>query len=345
MSQAIKVPVTVVTGFLGAGKTTLIRHLLENANGRRLALIINEFGDLGVDGEILKGCGEATCSAEDVLELTNGCLCCTVADDFVPTLEMLLDRPEPPDHIIIETSGLALPKPLVKAFQWRVVRSRTTVDGVIAMVDGPAVSSGLFAADPDRVDAQRREDQALDHESSLEELFEDQLAFADLVIIGKSDLMADDDELEVREIVEKETRDQVKALSAVHGRLDPALVLGLGRAVEDEVDRRFSHHDAEEGDHDHDDFDSLVFEMDAIADPADFSKRVGRALGLAGVLRIKGVLEVAGKPARLVVQGVGPRVEHFYDRPWREGEVRAGRLVVIGLDSIDRRAVADALQG
>ena len=100
-----KIPATVVTGFLGAGKTTLIRHLLENAGGRRIALVINEFGDLGVDGDILKGCGVETCREEDVVELTNGCICCTVADDFVPTMEKLLERADRLDHIVIETSG------------------------------------------------------------------------------------------------------------------------------------------------------------------------------------------------------------------------------------------------
>ena len=118
MSEHRKIPATVVTGFLGAGKTTLIRHLLETANGKRLALIINEFGDIGVDGEVLKACRSETCGEEDIVELANGCICCTVADDFVPTIETLLARDPQPDHIVIETSGLALPKPLVRAFAW-----------------------------------------------------------------------------------------------------------------------------------------------------------------------------------------------------------------------------------
>src|SRR5687768_12669960 len=116
MTALDKVPCTILTGFLGAGKTTLLRHVLANANGRRLAIIVNEFGDVGIDGEILKGCGIETCTEENVVELANGCICCTVADDFVPALEGLLNRGQRPDHIIIETSGLALPKPLVKAF-------------------------------------------------------------------------------------------------------------------------------------------------------------------------------------------------------------------------------------
>ena len=102
-----KIPATVITGFLGAGKTTLIRNLLQNAGGKRIALIINEFGDLGVDGDVLKGCGAEACSEDDIIELTNGCICCTVADDFIPTMSKLLERENRPDHIVIETSGLA----------------------------------------------------------------------------------------------------------------------------------------------------------------------------------------------------------------------------------------------
>ncbi len=158
-----KIPVTIVTGFLGAGKTTLIRHVLEHASGRRLALIINEFGDVGVDGAILKSCGIDTCPEENIIELANGCLCCTVADDFIPAMEALLARSPPPEHIIIETSGLALPKPLVKAFDWPGIRTRLTVDGVIAVVDGAAVADGRFADDPAKLAAQRAADSAIDH--------------------------------------------------------------------------------------------------------------------------------------------------------------------------------------
>ena len=115
-----KIPATIISGFLGAGKTSLIRHLLGEAKGRRIALIINEFGEIGVDGDILQSCGIEGCDDESVVELTNGCICCTVADDFVPTMQMLLDRDEPPEHIVIETSGLALPKPLITAFNWLI---------------------------------------------------------------------------------------------------------------------------------------------------------------------------------------------------------------------------------
>ena len=342
MSLAAKTPVTVITGFLGAGKTSLIRHMLENANGKKLALIINEFGDLGIDGDILKGCGDETCTEDDVLELTNGCICCTVADDFIPTLETLLDREDRPDHIVIETSGLALPKPLVKAFQWPEVRSRTTVDGVITVVDGPAVKSGLFADDPELIKKQREADPTLDHDNPLEEVFGDQLACADMVIVSKSDMLEASELNSVLDLINEEARTSVEAIPAIHGRLDPGVILGLDAAVEDDVDARPSCHDDEE-EHEHDDFDTFTLDIETAADPKAIVERVKMALTQEGVLRIKGALVIKGKPARLIVQGVGERVEHYFDRPWAEGETQQGQLVIIGLQGFDRAAVEAAL--
>ncbi|MEC8777198.1 MAG: cobalamin biosynthesis protein CobW, partial [Pseudomonadota bacterium] len=243
MSEHRKIPATVVTGFLGAGKTTLIRHLLETANGKRLALIINEFGDIGVDGEVLKACGSETCGEEDIVELANGCICCTVADDFVPTIETLLARDPQPDHIVIETSGLALPKPLVRAFAWPEIRTRLTVDGVVAVVDGPAVANGLFAEDPEAVQAQREADEALDHDSPLEEVFEDQVNCADLVIINKTDAMSDDSRSETTQDLRTRLRPSVKMIEASHAAVDADILLGLTAAAEDDLDVRPSHHD------------------------------------------------------------------------------------------------------
>ncbi|MDP9096779.1 MAG: cobalamin biosynthesis protein CobW, partial [Pseudomonadota bacterium] len=186
-----KIPATIVTGFLGAGKTTLVRQLLMNAGGRRIAVIVNEFGELGIDGEVLRACGIEGCDDEDIVELSNGCLCCTVAEDFIPTMQALLDRPNPPEHIVIETSGLALPKPLLKAFNWPGISSRVTVDGVIALVDAPAVAAGRFADDPAEVARQRAADPSLDHDNPLAEVFEDQLGAADLVVLNKANLLSE----------------------------------------------------------------------------------------------------------------------------------------------------------
>lgn len=338
-----RIPTTVVTGFLGAGKTTLIRHLLENAGGRRLAVVVNEFGDVGIDGEILRGCGVEGCADEDIVELANGCICCTVADDFLPTLRKLIDRPSPPEHILVETSGLALPKPLVKAFTWPEVRTRATVDGVIAVIDADAVAACRFAHDEAALAKAREADPTLDHDTPLEELFEDQLGCADLVILNKTDLIDAAALASVEAQLAEHLRPGVKVIHARQGALDPAILLGLGVAAEDDLDSRVSHHDAED-DHDHDDFDTFVVRGAAVADVEALSADLRAALEAHDILRLKGVVAVEGKPARLIVQAVGPRLQTYFDRPWREGEARVSSLVVIGEKGMDQAAITPRLE-
>lgn len=339
-----KTPCTIVTGFLGAGKTTLVRHLLENANGKKLAVLVNEFGDLGFDGEFLKGCGIEGCSQEDVVELPNGCICCTVADDFVPALEMLLNRPNPPDHILIETSGLALPKPLVSAFNWPAIRSRVTVDGVIAVVDGPAVADGQFADDPQALAAQRAQDVSVEHDNPLEEVFEDQILCADLILLNKSDLVDEAGRARVKAEIAEHLPKAIKIVETAHGKVEPALIVGLGAAAESDLASRPSHH-GEGEDHEHDDFDSVALPLPDGLQPEQLAARVGKAAEAEGVLRLKGFASVPGKPMRLVVQGVGRRVGHHFDRAWGAGEPRSSRITVIGLKGFDVAAVEAALAG
>ncbi|KQZ13932.1 cobalamin biosynthesis protein CobW [Mesorhizobium sp. Root554] len=341
---ATRVPCTVVTGFLGAGKTTLIRHILENAKGKRLALIVNEFGDVGVDGEILKGCGVESCPEENIVELANGCICCTVADDFVPALDQILSRTPKVDHILIETSGLALPKPLVQAFQWPSVKSRVTVDGVIAVVDGPALAEGRVASDMDALAAQRAQDGTLDHDDPVEEVFEDQVACADLIILSKSDLMDAAGSARANTLIGEHISRAVKIVPTAHGKVDPSVLLGLGLAVEDDIENRKSHHDGM-GDHEHDDFDSFVIELPSIASPDELAARVSKAAEEENVLRVKGFVDVDAKPMRLLVQAVGPRVNHYYDRAWTPQDDRRSRLVVIGLKGLNRPAIEKILVG
>jgi len=343
-ASAARIPCTVVTGFLGAGKTTLIRHLLETAKGKRLALIVNEFGDVGVDGEILKGCGIDTCPEENIVELSNGCICCTVADDFVPALDRILSRTPKVDHILIETSGLALPKPLVQAFQWPSVKSRVTVDGVVAVVDGPALAAGRVASDMEALAAQRAADGSLDHDDPVEEVFEDQVACADLIILSKSDLMDGEASAKANAILGEHVAPAVKIVPTSQGKVDPSVLLGLALAVEDDIENRKSHHDGL-GDHEHDDFDTFVVEIPSIADPDELAARVAAAAEAENVLRVKGFVEVAAKPMRLLVQAVGPRVNHYYDRAWAPGEDRRSRLVVIGLKGLNQPAIEKMLVG
>ncbi len=338
-----KIPATVITGFLGAGKTTLIRHLLANANGRRIVLIINEFGDLGVDGEVLKGCGDETCSEDDIVELANGCICCTVADDFVPTMTSLLEREARPDHIVIETSGLALPQPLVNAFNWPEIREQVTVDGVVTVIDARAVADGRFAHDEERVAEQRAADEALDHESPLEELFEDQIACADLIVLNKSDLVTGKNLDEVQAQIGGQVNRSVKLVRAEHGSLPADVLLGMGAASEADLDNRKSHHQlAGEEDHDHDDFDSFVVDAGVAQDAHALADGLAALIAEHNILRLKGFVAVSGKPMRLVVQAVGSRVDHYYDRDWRKDEPVASRLVVIGESGFDRDAITGA---
>ncbi|MCT8997088.1 cobalamin biosynthesis protein CobW [Chelativorans intermedius] len=343
MSACIRrVPCTVVTGFLGAGKTTLIRNVLARANGRRIAIIVNEFGDVGIDGELLRSCGIEGCLEDDVLELANGCICCTVADDFVPALDRILARARPVDHILIETSGLALPKPLVQAFNWPNVKNRVTVDGVVAVVDGPALAAGRVAADEAALAAQRAADESLDHDDPIEEVFEDQVACADLVILSKSDLLDEAGLARARRAVERRLSPAVKIVHGANGDVDPGVLLGLGLAVEEDIENRWSHHDGAD-EHEHDDFETFIVDLPPVAAPDELARRVARAAEAQNVLRLKGFAHVAGKPMRLVVQAVGPRVTHHYDRAWKADEKRATRLVVIGLKGLDRAAVESLL--
>ena len=337
-----KIPTTVFTGFLGAGKTSLIQDMLRQANGRRIALIVNEFGDIGVDRELLLGCGDANCSDEDIVELANGCICCTVADDFVPTMQTLLARDPAPNHIVIETSGLALPKPLIKAFNWPEIKSRVTVDGVVAVVDAAAVRDGLFAADPAQVDEQRQADDALDHESPLEELFEEQLGAADLVIANKADLIEAADWTAIEARIGEELRPGVQVIRSTNASIAIDVLIGQGAAAEDDLESRPSHHDDGE-DHEHDDFTSFHVEIPEQSDPEALITLLRRVVAEHRVLRVKGFIEISGKPMRLAIQGVGDRIQHYFDRPWKPDEPRTGKLVVIGEHDLDASAITEAL--
>jgi cobalamin biosynthesis protein CobW len=340
-----KIPATVVTGFLGAGKTTLLRHLLTSAHGRRIAVIVNEFGELGIDGELLRSCGigcdESGADNGQLYELANGCLCCTVQEEFAPVMEQLAARREQIDHLVIETSGLALPKPLVQAFQWPSLRNTFTVDAVVTVVDAPAVLAGQFADDPVAVEAQRRADDNLDHDSPLAELFEDQLATADLVVVNKTDGLDAAALARVETLVRAQTPKGVKLVFAQRGRVDVDLLLGMGRAVEDVIDERRTHHDEEE-DHDHDAFDSLSLTLQ-VPERQRLLDALTALVGRHEIYRVKGFVALPGAAMRLVVQGVGQRFDSQFDRPWRADEARVSRLVFIG-DHLDATQLQRELQ-
>jgi cobalamin biosynthesis protein CobW len=343
MTDLTKIPVTVITGFLGAGKTTLIRHLMQNPQGKRLAILVNEFGTVGVDGDILKSCADDNCPVENIVELANGCICCTVADDFIPTIEALMAMPVRPDHILIETSGLALPKPLLKAFDWPAIRSRITVDGVIALADAEAVAAGRFAPDVAAVDAQRAADPSLDHETPLSEVFEDQILCADLILLSKADLAGEAGLQTARDVISAEMNRTVPMLAMTEGVIDARVILGLNAAAEDDLASRPSHHDGED-DHEHDDFNTIVVDLPEVTDPDALSAAIQRLANEQKILRVKGHVAVVGKPMRMLVQAVGSRVRMQYDRPWGTQPRRSQLVVIAEHADIDEAAIRKVLE-
>lgn len=349
MNQLHKIPVTVITGFLGSGKTTLIRHLLRHNQQRRIAVIVNEFGDVGIDGELLRSCqvcNEDTKpnSAPDIpiLELANGCLCCTVQEEFLPTMQALLKRRDRIDCIVIETSGLALPKPLVRAFRWPEIRTRATVDGVVTVVDGEALASGRVVGDIDALMAQRQADDSLEHETPIAELFEDQLACADLVVLTKTDRLVASQRDRLQQSLQRQVPEGVKVVPCHDGALHPEVLLGFNAAVEDNLDRRPSHHDTE-ATHEHDDtINSVYVELEVPIEPALLVTRLQNLVQQQEIYRVKGFVAVPNKAMRLVLQGVGQRFERFYDRPWQPDELQKTRLVFIG-HGLEADSIAQAM--
>ncbi len=343
--MAAKIPVTVITGFLGSGKTTLIRQLLKNNQGRRIAVLVNEFGELGIDGELLRSCqvcDDAEVPTTNIVELTNGCLCCTVQEEFLPTMQQLLERRENLDCILIETSGLALPKPLIQAFRWPEIRTGATVDGVVTVVDCEAVVSGTLAANLDALEAQRKADPNLDHETPIEELFEDQLACADLVLLSKVDRVDAQTQTQVQNWLKQQLPDSVKIVPCESGEISADVLLGFNAAVEDNLDSRPSHHDEEE-DHEHDeDINSVHFVLSREFAPQALVDSLKQLVQQHEIYRVKGFVAVPNKSMRLVLQGVGSRFEHFYDRLWLGNEPRETRLVLIGR-GLDKSKIESAL--
>lgn len=362
MSTA-RIPATVITGFLGAGKTTLIRNIITQANGKRLALIVNEFGDIGMDADMLQECGADNCSADDIIELANGCICCTVADDFLPSIQQLLQQDPPPDHIIIETSGLALPQPLVQAFNWPDIKSQVMLDGVVTLVDGPALADGGVAHDLDALEAQRAADEELDHESPIDELFADQIGAANLIVLSKADMLDETRLDKAKAAVEAQLHEPTPIIPVSGGAAPMDAILGLemesqAHARSEHSHHHHHHHDdhahdghhhhdhARDGhhhhEHGHDEFASHVIELGAVDDAEAFQAEVAAMASAFGVLRAKGRVSVAGKALPFVVQAVGRRVDGYFAR---DNEAVAGRLVVIGMAGLDAGAIATRLGG
>lgn len=347
-----KIPATVVTGFLGSGKTTLLSNMIKQAGGKRIAVIVNEFGELDIDADLLRSCpldcaeGEeqpsplSTASEPGIYELANGCICCTVEEEFLPVMKQLVARRDDIDHILIETSGLALPKPLVQAFNWPEIKQHCTVDSVITVVDGAAIADGRVAHQPEQVKKQRAADQNLNskplHEPSLQELFEDQLSAADLIIISKTDLI-DDQQLDaIKDQVSHYVKPQVKMLAVSNGAINSELITGLEFASENNIEAVHTHHDHhhhqdEEHHHAHDDYNSVSIKLGEV-DADKLVEIISQLIAAHAIFRVKGFLALPDKPMRQVLQGVGERINQYFDRPWHSDEPRQSKIVMIGKD-------------
>lgn len=353
--QLNKIPTTVVTGFLGSGKTTLLSSVLKQAAGKRIAVIVNEFGELDIDSDLLRSCPldceDETATAADgengFYELANGCICCTVEEEFLPVMEQLVARRDDIDHILIETSGLALPKPLVQAFNWPGIKEYCTVDAVITVIDGPAVAAGRFAHDADKVQEQRLSDESLDHDPSLQELLDDQLSAADLVVVSKNDLLDEAERVQVQQVVQAKVPNAVKTAYISNGEAELEVLLGLDAAAEERIDHVHNHHDhhhdhGHDHDHAHDHFDSFVITMGEV-DSEKLQAALKSLLSDFNIFRAKGFAALPGKPMRQVFQAVGKRLDVYFDRPWNADESRATSLVFIG-KGIEESVIQAALE-
>jgi len=360
--QLNKIPATIVTGFLGSGKTTLLSKILKQAKGKRIAVIVNEFGELDIDADLLRNCplacepGEESANAQGengIYELANGCICCTVEEEFLPVMKELVARRDDIDHILVETSGLALPKPLVQAFNWPEIKQYCTVDAVITLVDGPAVAAGRFADDAEKVEAQRRADDSLDHDPSLNELLDDQLSAADLVIVSKNDLLDEVQRQQVQQIVLAKVPASVKTIFSEQdsGNASASIaletIMGIDAASEDNIETVATHHDhhhhhGEHHEHAHDHFDSFVIKLNEV-DSNQLQTVMLELLAQHNIYRAKGFAAIADKPMRQVIQAVGKRMDVYFDRLWAQDEVRSTHLVFIGKD-LDKIIITSALE-
>jgi cobalamin biosynthesis protein CobW len=342
--QLNKIPATVVTGFLGSGKTTLLSNVLKQAAGKRIAVIVNEFGELDIDADLLRSCpldcedgdeGASISEGQDgIYELANGCICCTVEEEFLPVMKQLVERRDDIDHILIETSGLALPKPLVQAFNWPEIKQYCTVDAVITVIDGPAVAAGRFADDTEKVQAQRLADESLDHDPSLQELLDDQLSAADLVVVSKNDLLDESQRKQVETVVSNKVPEAVKTTYISNGEAQLDLLMGIDAAAEERIDHVHTHHDhhhdhGEHHDHAHDHFDSFVVSIGEV-DGDKLQTILKGLLAKNSIYRAKGFVALPGKPMRQVLQAVGERLDVHFDRLWEAEEERQTQLVFIG---------------
>ena len=344
-----RLPVTVITGFLGAGKTTVLRHLLTRG-GQRLAVMVNEFGSVGLDGDLIRSCG--FCPEDELdgrlVELNNGCLCCTVQDDFLPTMETLLERADQLDGIVVETSGLALPRPLLQALDWPAIRSRVHVNGVVTLVDGEALAAGSPVADAEALERQRAEDPSLDHLTAIDDLFEDQLQAADLVLISRADCLDASSMAEVQGGIKDKVRPGTALLPVSQGQVETSVVLGLEHKPTPQEAHTHHDHDHDHHDHSHVEMVGSNVRVEGALDRHALEQLLPSLVSNHQVVRLKGRVWLPSKTLPLQIQMVGPRLNSWFEAApsdaWRPDQGCGADLVVLALNEAAAPALESGLQ-
>lgn len=349
----MKIPVTIVTGFLGSGKTTLISNLLKSKGmaDRRLAILVNEFGEVSVDGALLRKAG-GDCGVE-IHDLPNGCICCTVKDDFLPTMKRLQERKHEVDHVLIETSGLALPTPVMKALAWPEIRNDFQLDAVLTVVDVPELLNGALEGGQPIPGVAQSKGEIPTHSSSVEAILNQQLENADVVVLNKIDALKDADLEKAEELVRRKAP-KIRFLElAFHAELDTRLCLGLNLHADSQPiyhDHDHHHHHGpvsstpstmdkplenqqqfdghvhsglsshEHGEHTHEHFhdhdtgwQSFVLRSHQRQDAEKIKSAIKEITLKEPILRAKGFASIEDNHHQLVLQAVRSRVQSYFD--------------------------------
>ena len=299
-------PIIVVTGFLGSGKTTFLKHLIKNSN-KKFGLLINEFGDVGIDGDLIKTC--SSCNDDSIIELNNGCICCTVQEDFIPAIKTLLNQNIELDGIVIETSGLALPIPLLSALSWPEIRSSVYLEMVIGLINGESMLNGLPINNLNEIRMQYQDTQIIDHEISFDELFEEQLQASDLVLVSRSDLIEDKYFHDIKTTVKTKLNPNVPVIKCLNGEINLEYILGSNYQTQfQQTNKKFHTHD-----HNHIELHSKSIKCNYFLEKSEFEKEILQIIENLKILRIKGRIWIPGKLLPLQVQIVGTKVNTWYE--------------------------------
>jgi len=326
-----RIPVIVVSGFLGSGKTTFLKYLIEKTN-KKFGLLINEFGDIGIDGDLLKNCSSCNeDSSESIIELNNGCLCCTVQDDFIPSIQTLLNTNIDLDAIIIETSGLALPIPLLKALSWPEIRTSIYLDLVITTVNGESMINGSPINDLCSINTQYKDIKKIDHLSSIDELFKEQIEVSDVVLISRADLISEEEFILIKNDLQRKVKPNIPIIKSFNGETN------LGFIFDSSIKKNnFQEILTDKHDHSHARIFSDFIKTDYFLDKNQFELEMSQILKDVNVLRIKGRVWIPQKNMPLQVQIVGRKINTWYEKvdlksvsPPKQGGME---LIMIGFE-------------